>query len=270
MYPADFYAIWRSRGIKHLSSQNWNEFCTYGNYGTGAYDKMIMNTRLEEIINFISKGNKPKILDVGCGVGNESLLFSHLGANVLGIDIDKEKLACALERAEVHDNVLSGRQGECMFECVNLLDLGLENHFDAVWMQESLHHLEPRHEIVDKIPRLIKERGLIVISETNAFNPFVQIVLIKKRGLRFVVEFEDQAGNSVAFGNERILTPGHLRRILKEVDLNVLSMRRFRVLPRFIARAIGSKASRFIEKQLYIERVPVFAVHYNMVAQKNN
>jgi 2-polyprenyl-3-methyl-5-hydroxy-6-metoxy-1,4-benzoquinol methylase len=48
-----------------------------------------------------------RLLDVGCGLGENSLLFARWGAHVTGVDVSGESLAVARQRAEK----LSKRRG---------------------------------------------------------------------------------------------------------------------------------------------------------------
>ena len=52
---------------------------------------------LKKFLNFINKDN-PKILDLGCGAGYESMRLKNLGAKVVGIDFSEKELEIAREK----------------------------------------------------------------------------------------------------------------------------------------------------------------------------
>lgn len=52
---------------------------------------------LKHLLKYIGKDN-PKILDLGCGAGYESMRLKKLGASVIGIDFSEKELEIARER----------------------------------------------------------------------------------------------------------------------------------------------------------------------------
>ena len=60
---------------------------------------------IKEIMKF-SKEKKPKVLDVGCGIGHYSFLFKNEGANVVAFDYNKDLIEKANEKKkELSSNV---------------------------------------------------------------------------------------------------------------------------------------------------------------------
>jgi 2-polyprenyl-3-methyl-5-hydroxy-6-metoxy-1,4-benzoquinol methylase len=80
-----------------------------------------------------------RILDVGCGEGENSLLLASLGAKVTGIDISPAAIELARERAR-----LSGLSDSTEFICAPLEQAALpEKAFDLIWGDNVLHHVLP-------------------------------------------------------------------------------------------------------------------------------
>ena len=75
----DFY-----NDTAQMWADNW-----YGNESLLPY--------LKKFLNFINKDN-PKILDLGCGAGYESMRLKNLGAKVVGIDFSEKELEIAREK----------------------------------------------------------------------------------------------------------------------------------------------------------------------------
>ena len=143
--PSEYLFSWINNSKSYLSFESWEEFRKYGDYNVSSYDARIYDQRLLEVSNYLEKNKGCSILDVGCGVGNDSLYFAYCGANVLGIDIKKSRLACAKERISVEKKLFRRKNRlNCIFENKNILDIKTSKKFDVIWMKEAFHHLEPR------------------------------------------------------------------------------------------------------------------------------
>lgn len=117
----------------------------------------------EILIKEIHKGDK--ILDIGCGTGNLSIVIASKGADVKGIDINTEMLKIAkskLEDLDVVGNVEFIEMG------VAELDSELEGIYDCVTASLSLSELS-EDEIkyaLEQSWRILKDGGkLLVIDE---------------------------------------------------------------------------------------------------------
>src|SRR5690606_35666323 len=78
-----------------------------------------------------------KVLDIGCGHGRDSLLFSHLGAReVVGIDLSAESISLAERRRAISHGL-----GSVDFQVGDICDstqhLAL-GQFDLVWCSAIL------------------------------------------------------------------------------------------------------------------------------------
>jgi 2-polyprenyl-3-methyl-5-hydroxy-6-metoxy-1,4-benzoquinol methylase len=155
------------------------------------------------------------------------------------------------------------REITCTFENRSLLDLNKSKKFDLIWMGQTFHHLEPRNNVFDKLAELIKENGYIIISESNAWNPAMQLWLLKKRGYNTITEFIDESGEKHSYGVERILTPITLCEEFSKRGVKKTKVRYFRTLPN----------KKIADKLLNIERKiphwfkPLFT-HYNYIGEK--
>lgn len=162
----------------------------------------------------VREGAVKTILDVGCGCGSVSLWLALQGAEVTGIDITEERLKVARRRA-----ALLGLADRTSFASINVLEM--EGTFDAIWIEQAYHHLEPRGEVQAKIASLLNPGGLLIISETNAWNPLVQAQLLKARGFTTIREHVDDQGRVHTYGDERITTPASLTREFARYGVNV-------------------------------------------------
>lgn len=85
--------------------------------------------------------DSPRILDLGCGPGHESMRLASEGAKVLGLDYSRESIRIARERCP-----------ECTFEVADFRALDLRHGtFHGVWAAASLIHIGP-----DELPPLME------------------------------------------------------------------------------------------------------------------
>jgi 2-polyprenyl-3-methyl-5-hydroxy-6-metoxy-1,4-benzoquinol methylase len=181
----------------------------------------------EYIYGFLRAADHPRILDVGCGVGTESIAFASHGASVLGIDVTESHLNCARERLS-----LFGQQRPPVeFSFVNVLDMKESRPFDAVWMNQAYHHLEPRAEVISKLASMVRDGGHIFISDTNAWNPMVQFMLFRARGFQTIREYQDADGTGRLYGRERVTTVGAVVRAFARHGFRCVGRKYYKIFP---------------------------------------
>lgn len=191
--------------MKHrLTPESWRVMEDYypGLGADSSYYSQSMESAYSFIYPFIASNKGCSILDVGCGVGTESLAFARMGARVQGIDVTPEYLSCANERLQL----MARESLPVQFQYANVLDLEPVQPFDAVWLNQAYHHLEPRREVVAKLARLVRPGGKVLVSDTNAANPLVQLIFFRQRGFQTVREYRDPNGIMRAYGRERVTT----------------------------------------------------------------
>jgi 2-polyprenyl-3-methyl-5-hydroxy-6-metoxy-1,4-benzoquinol methylase len=96
-----------------------------------------------------------RVLDVGCGDGNSSVLLAKLGAHVTGIDVSCKSIELAKKRAEVN-----GGSNIVQFICSPVEETEIPPHsFDVIWGDAILHHLIENLEFVLRQLTLWQNRG---------------------------------------------------------------------------------------------------------------
>jgi SAM-dependent methyltransferase len=123
------------------------------------------NTLLSSIKEFLSLlPSKPRVLDLGCGPGYESMRLKNEGAEVLGIDFSEENIRVATERCK-----------DCKFEVVDFTNLDNRfGFFDGVFASASLIHISPDKidDVIRRVSGLLKDKGclLAIVRDGEGIN----------------------------------------------------------------------------------------------------
>jgi 2-polyprenyl-3-methyl-5-hydroxy-6-metoxy-1,4-benzoquinol methylase len=114
-----------------------------------------------------------RLLDVGCGLGENSLLFARWGAHVTGVDISGASLEVARQRA-----VKFGLTDRVSFieTPVELLDAA-SSSYDIVWCAAFLHHVLDRlDDVCTLLKNLVVPHGFVLFSEPVRLSRAVKVL----------------------------------------------------------------------------------------------
>jgi ubiquinone/menaquinone biosynthesis C-methylase UbiE len=99
-------------------------------------------------------------LDAGCGPGAMAEYLSNRGYQVTGIDIEPHP-----RWQEISGPGLRFRIGD-----IEQLPLD-PSLFDAIWVQDALHHTPHPQRALHELTRVLKPGGTIILVEANRYNP---------------------------------------------------------------------------------------------------
>ena len=219
--------------------------------------------QLREAENIVKNYTSAAILEVGCGLGTESLWLALKGADVRAIDVRKDRIGTAIARQRVLETAI-GRPVACKFSCRSFLELNDAETFDLIWMEQAFHHLEPRREVVQKTTKLLKPGGYLVISEANALNPLLQLELFIRRGIPRVEMLQGPNGTWHPYGVERITSAMILARTFECAGVRRIGVRHYRMFPN--KPMFDWLAS--MEEFLAQNALAPLLTHFNYVGQK--
>lgn len=103
-----------------------------------------------------------KVLDVGCGNGNNSRQIASLGFEVLGIDVSQATIDEA-KRLNKYENL--------SFEKIAVEDLEISNKFDAIICCEVVEHLHQPTPVIKTLINLLKKDGVLIVTVPNGYGP---------------------------------------------------------------------------------------------------
>jgi SAM-dependent methyltransferase len=113
---------------------------------------------LEYSFHLVGDCRGKRVLDYGCGAGENSLILAARGADVIGVDISPDLLDVARRRMSANN-----QKGE--FLTASAYDTGLpDNSVDIVFAAAILHHLDltlARNEIM----RVLRPGGIAILQE---------------------------------------------------------------------------------------------------------
>lgn len=178
--------------------------------------KNLYHSRLRYITSLLLSLRNTDILDAGCGLGSESLLFSSLGANVLGVDLNEVRLKVAKKRKLFYRDLMKGK---LEFVLGNVFEVIKKQKFDIVWMNESISHIHPAEDFLRLAHEQLNPGGRVIISEGNGGNPYILLKRILKTGSWSWTPYfvkTPEANGRVGYAIERLFTVKEIRDILTE------------------------------------------------------
>jgi len=210
----------------------WDERCkTVGHTGYAnpiiyAYDQPLRIRAVQKIISElkISMDKKLKILDIGCGVGDFTIMFAKKGAEVYGIDISKEAINIAKERASNLNNAIF-MVGKV--ETMNFPDETIDLILSVTVLQHIPDNAFPL--AVKNIVRCLKNDGYLIIFES---------VKQKKKAPAFII-YRSEKDYEEAFRREGCI----LIRKVGYPNIGVRATQIFNRALKIIARLLKLKVS---------------------------
>jgi ubiquinone/menaquinone biosynthesis C-methylase UbiE len=124
-----------------------------------------------------------KVLEIGCGIGTDTMNFARAGANVTAIDLSAESLKLAKKRAEVFG--LSDRIEFFEANAERLSDFVTPAAYDLVYSFGVIHHSPRPQDIVAEIRRNFVQTGsTLKLMVYNRYSWKVWWMLLQER-MRF-------------------------------------------------------------------------------------
>ncbi len=150
----------------------------------------------------IQDKSKIKVLDIGCGAGNNSWFFAKEGFNITGIDISEEAIKFAQSRFK--NEKLSGK-----FIQKNFSDIGsLQSKFDLIIDREALYTQDYKElaAIFSEINNSLSPNGIFVSFFYNKEHPLKKFYPKTENEITyFAVDNEAPLGKRASFLDENTI-----------------------------------------------------------------
>jgi ubiquinone/menaquinone biosynthesis C-methylase UbiE len=156
--------------------------------GSKEYFEIILNARrkyiyyLPRMVEFLETAPVKTLLEVGCGMGTDTLLFESKGFQVTGIDLAPAHLQLANRLFDHY-----GAQGSFIEANVERLPFP-DEAFGGVYSFGVLHHTPHTALAIGEIHRVLKPAGraVVMLYNRNSLNNFVH--WITRRGFENAVK----------------------------------------------------------------------------------
>ncbi len=197
-----------------------------------------------------------RVLEIGCGMGGETVNFARAGARVTAVDVSPTSLALARRRAEVYWLKISFVEGDAE----HLADRPLRllhgvNPFDLVWSFGVIHHSPRPDRVLAEARRVIAPDGLLRVMVYHRASTKVAALVARHplRALRGVdravaAQSEAQSGCPVTF----TYTRRQARQLVEAAMFEVTTMRVAHIFP----WAIGPYRKHQLVRRWYWRPVP--------------
>jgi ubiquinone/menaquinone biosynthesis C-methylase UbiE len=213
---------------------------------------------MERIEEEAQKLKGKKLLEVGCGMGYDSLEFIRRGVHVTAVDLTPN----AVEFAKRHFEVVGAQADEVKIG--NALALPFEDEsFDAVWSNGVLHATGDTQKAISEVKRVLKPGGRAIISHFYRKPSWMHLV---HRLGRENIEYKDEDPPVNEF-----YTEAEIEAMFEGFEIEATFREHHRALP--VART-GPKAAayKYVFRPLYNllpERLAKsFAYKYSVIAIK--
>lgn len=212
-------------------SSSYNELLDDTLEKFGSDSSFFAQRKVEIVLENTLEIETPRILEIGCGIGNNLIILDRCVRceEIVGIDISQESIEKVNMLNLKKTKVLSYDGRNIPFE---------EDSFDVVIIANVLHHIERKNhkEFLKEVYRVLK--GKIFIFEHNTLNPVTRSIF-----------------NSCPFDKDaEMLSFSYANNILRNFGFSSLLTRFIHFIPPRLDKLL------FVEK--YLTKLPLGAQYY--------
>lgn len=106
-----------------------------------------------------------KVLEIGCGIGTDTMMFARNGAKVTAVELSERSLEIARQRAEVLE--LDDRISFYSGDAERLADFVPTDSYDLVYSFGVIHHTPHPERVLDQIRGYVKPGGIVKLMVYN-------------------------------------------------------------------------------------------------------
>ncbi len=147
------------RKLLTYKANDGSDFLRHTEFSKSPTHRNRLQAILELIPAITANGQKPHILEVGCGTGNIAIPLASLGFEITGIDIHEGSIAATRER-----NVFPN----ATFECRALENTDLAP-YDVIILTEVLEHVSAYHGMLDYFSANMRPDATFIVTVPNGW-----------------------------------------------------------------------------------------------------
>lgn len=223
--------------------------------------------RLQYVLDSLGPNRQQAVWDCGCGYGTTALFLALNGYQVFGTTL--EFYFAEIEKRKAWWS-RHGEVSSFQHRYEDLFEADYTQAFDAVIVQDVLHHVEPISEGLQRLHASLRSGGRLIVVEENGANLIQNLKLIKQRGFKKTISvYDERLKRTVLLGNENIRSLAQWRLLLGNAgftvdDRSVEYIRFF--LPPFIKQgsveALKTKESRLAKQSPLLKNFFFFGVNF--------
>lgn len=203
-----------------------------------------------------SRWKGKKVLEIGCGIGTDTMNFARAGAEVTAVDLSGDSLELARKRAEVFglDNIRFYQSNAEELSSVVPIE-----RYDLVYSFGVIHHTPHPHNAIEQIRRYMDTDSIfkIMVYHRNSWKVFWILMIYGKGAFWKLDELvarhsEAQTGCPVTYA--------YTRKSIKDL------LKEFKIINTRVDHIFPYKISDYVQyrykKVLYFRWIPAQAFHW--------
>lgn len=165
---------WNSRpcNIRHSDK----EIGTRAYFDEVEFKKHFVEPHIKSFADF-KRWKGKKILEIGCGLGTETICFAKEGANVTAVDLSEKSLELAKKRAEIYEIFDKIKFYQCNAEELDKT-VPIEK-YDLIWSFGVIHHSPHPEKIINCIKKYMAPHTELRIMVYNKMSWKVFWIFLK-------------------------------------------------------------------------------------------
>lgn len=211
------------------------------------------------IDRILTSKQKVTVIDAGCGHAYEAILFSALGAAVIGIDLREEGFRVAVENINYFRSMFPSLDLQLVNRDLFAAMNGLKA--DIIHVKQAFSHIHPAEKFVELAFRCLHPNGILVINDSNWLNPLEMVGVTtehmrhKKLGWFVTDRFRDPVSQVIVpYAVERMMTPLTAKKMLLQSGFLVDAVD----ITGYVPVSIASKLPRLtLSLESVVKRIPI-------------
>jgi SAM-dependent methyltransferase len=136
---------------------------------------------VNSVKTLFNHGDHPTVIELGCGTGASSLLFSLLGARVIGIEMNEKLINICNKRKRYYEQFVGELQLEYVHSSTFDYPYAEGNTIDAYYSLFAFNLMKPTADLLDILIPSLNDGGQFIVIDGNAGNIYSKILPSRRR-----------------------------------------------------------------------------------------